>query len=192
MFNAKDVMDVRKKKGRKMIKADKQKKLVLPEGVNKNTIKLFLEELRPKDDPEEKRKIDRDNKRFEYEGTYFNMGDNSLQINTQTMQVDWRAEQDLGLLIWMEILNHGRKTIDELAKTIDSVNINLIAIVANTMIKDDLLMNYKEKDGTETLELVDINEKNKRRNERIALEDKRYKNIEIDDIDVSPDPDSMV
>ena len=189
MFDSKDVLNVRKKKGRKIIKADKEKKLVMPESLTKESVKQWIENLNQQtEDPEEKRKTNREGKKYEFYGSYFSMGDNSLQINPKTMQVDWRSGQDLGAMIFSEIYNHGRKTIDELAENISSANINLITIVANMMIKDDLLLNYVEEDGTETLELVDMKEKQRRGRERGELEDKTVP----DDIDVTPDPDSMI
>ena len=179
---------VKKEKGKKLIKADREKKVVLPKGVSKNTIKEFLNSIKPQEDPEDARRTNRDGKKYEYYGVYFSMGDNTLQVatgeNGNLGVENWGSSRDLGYMIWEEIGVHGRKTIDELAQIITSVNINLLTLVVNQMIKDDLLMNYKEEDGTETLERVDMEEQNRRHNERLGLEDKT--------VNYEPDEDSML
>lgn len=189
------IKPVKKQKGQKLIKADKEKKIVLPEGVTKESIKQFLEGLKPKEDPEEKRKTNRpDDMQIAYEGNYFLMGENTLQVGTgadgKLGVTSWGEQRDLGYMIFEEIWTHGRKTITELTDTIQSANKNLLTLVVNQMIKDDMLLNYKEEDGTETLEIVDKRERARRQHERLGLEDK----TPPPDYDVGEplDPDSML
>lgn len=189
-----DVLEpIKKEEGKKLIKADREKKIVLPEGVTKKTMKQFLESIKPKEDPEEKRKTGRpDDMQIAYEGNYFLMGENTLQVGENNGKLgiqSWGQQRDLGYLIFEEIWTHGRKSITELVNTIQSANKHIITLVVNQMIKDDMLLNYVEEDGIETLEIVDKRERARRQRERMALDDK----TPPPDYDVEPlDPDSMI
>jgi hypothetical protein len=64
-------------------------------------------------------------------------------------------------LIYNEIAIHGRQTITEIVGNIGAIEEPMLVLVINAMWIDKFLKPFKEKDGTETLELLEHAERNR-------------------------------
>jgi hypothetical protein len=64
-------------------------------------------------------------------------------------------------LIHNEIRVHGRETITEIVSNIGAIEEPLLVLVINAMLLDKFLKPFKEKDGTDTLELLEHHERNR-------------------------------
>ena len=144
----------------------KPRTLVLPTGMTEDGIKKWTADYIEASKPGWmfERLDDRQNKIFAKPIDFAVLGGNQLILTGG--DAAYSRNFDIGLAIYNEIENHGRTTPDELKKHIEGVNPALLFIVVNMMLLKDYLCLYTEKDGTQTLELVD----EKVRDRRIAIQ----------------------
>lgn len=171
------------------IKKRGKEKFVLPAGMTVEDIQKYLPKFiksMQKENTDE-RKDNREDKAFALPINYAVIPSSTFSTSS-LMDSEYNA--DIGMSIVQEIINYGRQTIEELIGTPGDEEKGIPAIqghltgwekpllvtIINSLIKDNYLEWYREKDGTVTLEGVDRFKRLK------ALGDSRTKEeIEEDD-----------
>ena len=161
----------KKGKTKMALKKRGKEKFVLPTGVTveqmQDYLPKFMKSMQKENIDENKRKSDREGKSFAVPINYASIPSNTFSTSTM---MDGEYNVDIGVSIVNEIIIHGRQTVDEICSHIGGWDKPLLVIVLNSLIKDNYLEWYREKDdGTVTLEGVD------RINRLQALGDKRTK-----------------
>jgi len=147
----------KKGKTKMALKKRGKEKFVQPTGVTveqkQDYLPKFMKSMQKENVDENKRKSDREGKSFAVPINYASIPSNTFSTSTM---MDGEYNVDIGVSIVNEIIIHGRQTVDEICSHIGGWDKPLLVIVLNSLIKDNYLEWYREKDdGIVTLEGVD-------------------------------------
>ena len=132
---------------------DRNKKLVLKEGTTIKDLQQYIVRLTTSLKGPQYRVSGRAGKSFAPPTEYAQWATNTP---LDALRRKNRQEKiDIAIDIYHELMNYGRQTIDEITKSLEGWDSNLLTIVVNALIMDDFIMIYREEDQTETLELVE-------------------------------------
>ena len=117
--------------------------------------------------------------------------EHGLRINPTTGKAEKSGKEfrDIGMAMWHDIMSFGRASVDELTKRYRGLNKNLVQIMLNSMIEKHYLKQYRERDGTRTLEVVTEEEFAKWNKDHGVKElDDKFKDIKVeDDLKIEPE-----
>jgi len=161
-------------------KLDRKKRFLLSSTTKLDDIKAWVPrvvESLSKQNPDE-RTDGREGKKFECPVDYALLDGSNITIGNPFSPIGSAHEgskQDVGEMIFNEILHHGRQTMDELEKHIAGIDKHLLQVVINSMRMDYYLKDYKEKGdirenekGLLTLELVDYRARKRKFKKELA------------------------
>ena len=135
------------------IPEDRNKKLVLKEGTTIKDLQQYVVRLTTSLKGPQYRVSGRAGKSFAPPTEYAQWATNTPLDALR--RKNRKEKADIAIDIYHEIMNYGRQTIDEITKSLEGWDSNLLTIVINALIMDDFIMIYREQEGLETLELVE-------------------------------------
>ena len=148
-------------------KAKKKNKMVLAKGTTPEDIKNYIEERKLENIAELTDRKKGRKERDVYAAPYglAPLVDMGKRIDPATGRIvdEGQKSRDVAMIIWEEIYNHGRATIDELIKRYRGYDPMLLQIVVNLMMGQHYLkLFYEKKEKVHTLEIMTEKEREKK------------------------------
>ena len=148
-------------------KSKSKKKMVLAQGTTETDIKNYVKERQLENFPElDERKKGRKTGAI-YAAPYglAPLEETGKRIDPSTGRIadEGKRSRDVAMVIWEEIYNHGRSSIDEIIKRYKGYDPMLLQIVVNLMIDQKYLKkHFERKEKLYTLEVLTEDERNKK------------------------------
>lgn len=142
-------------------------KMILAEGTTASDIKDYVARRIEEANPVNPRKNGRkENATYTVPHGLAPIEESGKRIDPTTGRIvieDGKTARDIATILWDEIYNHGRASVDELVKRYRGYDPNLLQIVINLMIKQKFLKTHKERkeNNITTLEVVSDEERSK-------------------------------